>query len=147
MGKVLQLSSIEKRKGMPRIALRGAHSWLKGHLEINGKLSEIAILNVSENGVNFDVTYTNKLDKLFIVGETHTVRFYVEKTKYIPIKFKVSHFKPNPGPKNLNQFSIGGKFDKSTTTFQSFLNLINFIRDSREFIVDANERTKKTRYR
>lgn len=135
MGKLIKLSSIEKNPTQHRIPLRGTNGWIKTVLETKRNLTKLNVNNLTENGIDFNIVYSKKVDHLFNIGETCTMRFYLSNNQYIPVEFKVSHFKPSTVPGKTPQYTIGGKFNKATPNYHKFLNLIQFLWESPELII------------
>ncbi len=121
----------QKKRQFERVVLNnflGCYSVL----DSNGTIYPVSLVDISEDGLMFQVPHTKNGDNAFKAETEITLRLYFTKDSYVPavvkIKYGNEHYE-----KGTEFMRYGCQFDKSVPTFQAVKSFVDFISKFAEF--------------
>lgn len=109
-------------------------------LDDQGAGFEVKVLDISAEGCQFQVPYTEKAKNKFMPGTEVTMKFFFTKGTYLPALVTVKRGAKHVDKNGDTWLRLGGEFDSSLPSFKALSSFISFIYQYAEYsCVDRGE--------
>jgi len=104
----------------------------------NGTGYPVKLLDVSRDGLLFQMPHSAKASAMFAAGAEFTLKLSFAKGSYLPVVIKVRHAKESIDKRGDAYWHCGGEFDKTVPSFQAVQSFVEFIYKYAEFSCQDN---------
>lgn len=104
----------------------------------NGSGHPVKLLDVSREGLLFQMPYSAKAGSLFASGAEFTLKLFFTKGNYLPVVVKIRHGKEFVDQRGDVYWRCGGEFDTTVPSFKAVESFIEFIYKYAEFSCQDN---------
>lgn len=127
----------QKRRTFERVMFDDVMG-VEAMIDDNGSGHPVKLLDVSRDGLLFQVPYSAKAGNLFADGAEFTLKLFFSKGSYLPVVVKLRHGKEFVDQKGDVYWRCGGEFDQTVPSFQAVQSFIEFIYKYAEFSCQDN---------
>lgn len=116
----------EKRRSFERIVFQNFLGAYAG-IDQNGTIYPVTLLDISKDGLLFEVPWNAKFEKKMPRDQELTLRMYFTKSSYIPVIVKIKNAREARGKSGESVLHYGCEFDKSYSSFSALEHFIAFL--------------------
>lgn len=104
----------------------------------NGSGHPVKLLDVSRDGLLFQLPHSAKASHMFAAGADFTLKLFFSKGSYLPVVVKIRHAKEHVDEKGKVYWRCGGEFDQTVPSFKAVQSFVEFIYRYAEYSCQDN---------